>query len=475
MKLPKNKFFKLKYLKHSLRIGFWFGVGAILSLFFISTSIFLIFEKINSNKIYPGVIVNGVNLGGKDKETVKNFYTKKNEEIKKTIVTFYNDKEAVATTSAENLKLGYDEELIATQAYSIGRSTNILTNIYLISKAYVAGVYLPSTYKYSDQELKNTLLSFRNNFEKKPIDALFKFENGKVSAFQPSENGREIDSDELDKTLKINTKKLLNAKTDGINIQIPIKILEPSVSTEDSNKFGIKELIAVGRSTFYNSIPSRVHNISLAASRISGILVKPGDTFSFVKTLGDVSAFTGYKQAYIIKEGKTVLGDGGGVCQVSTTFFRSLLNAGLPIVERYPHSYRVGYYEQDSPPGFDATVYVPSVDLKFRNDTGNYILIQSEVDLVNSSLTFYLYGSKDGRVVTLSKPTITSQVAPPPPLYQDDPTMPKGTIKQVDFEAWGAKTSFSREVKKNGETIISDRFISNYQPWQAVYIRGTKE
>ncbi|HZQ29900.1 MAG TPA: VanW family protein, partial [Patescibacteria group bacterium] len=172
--------------------------------------------------------------------------------------------------------------------------------------------------------------------------------------------------------------------------------------------------------------------------------------------------------------GKTVLGDGGGVCQVSTTFFRALLNAGLPIVERHPHSYRVGYYEQDSPPGLDATIYYPSVDLKFRNDTGNYILIQTVVDYDNLRLTFNLYGTKDGREVSISNSVITNQTPAPPPLYQDDPTLPKGVIKQVDFEAAGADVYFTREVRKNGRVVLADKFVSNYQPWQAVFLRGTQ-
>ncbi|MBI2033032.1 MAG: VanW family protein, partial [Candidatus Levybacteria bacterium] len=152
-----------------------------------------------------------------------------------------------------------------------------------------------------------------------------------------------------------------------------------------------------------------------------------------------------------------------------------VLNAGLPIVERHAHAYRVHYYEEDSPPGIDATIYVPTVDFKFKNDTGHYILIQNVVDPISLRLTFFLYGTKDNRQVTLSEPVITSQTPAPEPLYQDDPTLPKGTVKQVDFAASGASVFFTREVKKNGETIISEKFVSNFKPWQAVYLRGTKE
>ncbi|PIZ99475.1 MAG: hypothetical protein COX78_01805 [Candidatus Levybacteria bacterium CG_4_10_14_0_2_um_filter_35_8] len=256
---------------------------------------------------------------------------------------------------------------------------------------------------------------------------------------------------------------------------MPIKKTKPAITTDKANKLGIKEVIGTGTSLFQHSIPGRIFNVTLASSRINGILVGPGETFSFNKALGDVSSFTGYKQAYIIKDGRTVLGDGGGVCQVSTTLFRAILNAGLPILERQAHAYRVGYYEQDSSPGLDATVYSPSPDLKFKNDTENNILIQSFVDPSILRLTFVLYGTLDGRQVNMTKPIILSQTPPPPAIYQDDPTLTKGEIKQVDFAAWGANVYFTRQVTKNGKEIISDKFVSNYRAWQDIFLKGTKE
>ena len=469
------KKFKLKRLFTPLRIILWFGAGVILALFFVSTSIFLIFERIYSNTVYPGVTVANINFGGKEEEEVESYFSEKNDIISSTNFVIEYDKEQLATISARELDLGYNEKLLAKQAISIGRSDNLLTNIYLISRAYINGLKLPTSYHYSEAIVREKLSPFIGKIEKEPVDALFKFENRRVTAFRPSEEGRSIDFEELGKSIVGKTEYVFIEKPETVKVSLPIDTLKPQISTEDANNFGIKELLASGQSLFAHSIPSRIFNITLSSSRVNGVLVLPGDEFSFAKSLGDVSAYTGYQQAYVIKDGRTILGDGGGVCQVSTTFFRSILNAGLPITERSPHSYRVGYYEQDSQPGFDATVYVPSVDLKFRNDTENYILIQTYVDTVNMSLTFSLFGTKDGREVSISKPIITNQSPPPPPAYQDDPTLPKGQIKQVDFEAWGANVSFTREVKKDGKVIIQDKFVSRYQPWQAVYLRGTKE
>ena len=250
-------------------------------------------------------------------------------------------------------------------------------------------------------------------------------------------------------------------------------VVKPKIQTSAVNSLGIKELIGRGISNFAGSIPNRIYNVNLTASKINGVLIPPGATFSFNSTVGDITAATGFKQAYVIKEGRTVLDDGGGVCQDSTTLFRAVLNAGLPVIKRTAHAYRVGYYEQGFPPGLDATVFYPSVDFQFKNDTTSHILIQAYV----SGLTLYvdLYGTSDGRAVNLTKSVITNQTPPPPELRQDDPSLPKGTVKQVDFPAWGAQVSFSRTVKRGSETLIKETFKSSYKAWQAVYLVGTKE
>lgn len=472
MKLP---LIKAKYLLHLLRIVFWFSTGAFIALFFIASFGFLIFKTTYRNVVYPGIYINGVNLGGKTQLQVYNYFNNKNQKIKDVNFVFTNEK-GIATASAGQIDYGYNSTLLATQAYNLGKSKNLLSSVYQIFQAYFNGIDLSPSYSYSEEKLNLALLPLAEKINEKPTNAIFKFENGRVTTFKPSLNGHAIDKEALNSQLLSRALTVVSSqKGEVIIIPLPVKTLEPDITTDKANHLGIRELIGEGHSLFYHSIPSRIHNVALGASRVNGVLVAPGEVFSFDKALGDVSAFTGYQQAYVIQNGKTVLGDGGGICQVSTTFFRAILNAGLPIVERHAHAYRVGYYEEDSPPGIDATIFVPSVDLKFKNDTGNYILVQSQVDLDNLSLAFYLYGTKDGRQVTMTTPVITNQTAPPPDLYQDDPTLPKGEIKQTDFSAWGANVYFTRQVTKKGQTIISEKFVSNYQPWQAIYLRGTKE
>lgn len=471
MKFPRVK---KKHLKNLSKGTFWFLTGAFIAIILLAGFSFSIFQTVNKNIVYPGIFINGKSFAGKTETEVKTYFDKLNKRAEDTKIIFSSSNKKVIT-SAKELEFGYNSNLLATQAYSVGRSKDILSNISLIIQAYADGINLSPSYKYSHDKLDILLSPLEQQVNTEPVEALFSFENGKVVAFRPSSIGKKIDRDSLEIGLISRLKNILLNKPQAIEIELPIKILNPKITTDKANNLGIKELIGMGTSLFQHSIPNRIFNVNLAASRINGILVSPNEIFSFNSALGDISAFTGYKQAYVIQNGKTVLGDGGGVCQVSTTFFRALLNAGLPIIERSAHAYRVGYYEQDSPPGFDATIYSPSVDLKFRNDTVNYILIQSAIDPKTLRLTFFLYGTSDGRKVELSTPVISNQTAPPPPQYLDDPARPKGSMEQTDFEAWGANVYFTRIVTKDGTTLISERFNSNYRPWQAVYIRGTKE
>lgn len=304
-------------------------------------------------------------------------------------------------------------------------------------------------------------------------NATFVFRDGRVIEFAPHKNGLELNQAETIKVL-VNAFSLLETnEQEEMAVNLPVHTFPAAITAGDVNNLGIKELLGRGESTFHGSISNREHNITLSSSRISGVLAAPGEIFSFNKAVGDISAATGYRQSYIIKDGRTILDDGGGVCQSSTTLFRAALDAGLPIVERHAHSYRVTYYEQNSKPGLDATVFAPSVDLKFLNDTPSHLLIQSSVDTKTDRLLVEIYGTSDGRLATISNHRTWDVTPPPPDLIQDDPTLPAGSIQQVDWKAWGAKVKFDYKVTRNGETIFEKTFYSNFRPWQSVFLRGT--
>ena len=477
MPLSINKYNLKKIAKkthHYSKGPFWFLVGFTIAGLTIVSFCIIIFQNMYKDITIPGVYVDSLNVSGKTKSQIEDIYNNRNKQIENTTFTF-SFNELIATTSAKALGIGYDSKLIAKQAEELGKSSNLFTNIFIVVHSYMTGITLHSSFTFNSDKFADLIRPIQEKAYKAPVNAQFSIENNRVSTFKESEDGTQLDVSKAQQFMDEAVGRAVKKGTSqNFSFEIPAITLPPDTTTEEANSFGIVEEIGSGTSLYNHSIPNRIHNVKLAAARVSGILVKPGEEFSFDKYLGDVSKATGYATAYVITNGKTVLGDGGGVCQVSTTLFRALLNAGLPITERHAHAYRVGYYEEDSPAGIDATVFYPSVDLKFVNDTGNYVLIQSKASEDELRLTYTLYGKKDGRQVTLTKPVITGYSPAPAPLYQDDPTLPKGTTNQVDFAAAGSTASFHRTVKdRSGKVIIDENFVSRYAPWRAVFLVGT--
>ncbi|HVA96549.1 MAG TPA: VanW family protein [Candidatus Acidoferrales bacterium] len=476
--LKSKKFsFGKKHFKVFGKNIFWFSLGGALGLFFFVSFLYIAYEKIHVNSVYNGVFVDGVNFGGKDPEQIQDYFLTKNRIIQKTTITLRSNDQTIATISARQIDFGYDENLLADQAMTVGRSgNNAITNISLIVQAYFNTIDLPPAYHYSEQKLNDYLDQVKKKTDVPPVNPLFNFQGGKVVTFRTGTDGKMLDEETLKNEILDKLKEsVLTNSTQQLVLAMPVQTIHAKSATDEANRLGIKEEVSEGTSLFHHSATERIFNVALAASRLNGVIIKPGEIFSFDKTVGDISSLSGYKQAYVIENGKTVLGDGGGVCQVSTTLFRAALNAGLPIVERHQHAYRVGYYEEDSGPGIDAAIYSPTVDLKFKNDTGHALLIQTIVDFSAQRLTFALYGTKDtNRQISISTPVVLSETPAPPPLYQDDPTLAAGQIKQVDFAAAGADVYFTRTVTENDKVTIYDKFTSDYKPWQAIYMRGTK-
>lgn len=432
----------------------------------------LSFENRYTNRIYPGVSVDGIPFGGKTREEIISYWQKHNEPFHTAEFELPFEGE-VATLSGSLLDVGYDATLSATQAYLVGRSGYLLSDLF---RKFIQPTNLALSFHWEESVLDESLEALADKINIPVQDALFQFNEGRVTLFRPSREGRNLNIASSKKQFEKLLPSIPTKKQELFSVSLVVDTIHPSITTDQVNSFGIKELIGRGFSTFAGSIPGRVHNIVLAASRINGVLIKPGEVFSFNGGVGDISAATGYQSAYIIKDGRTVLGDGGGVCQVSTTLFRAALAAGLPIVERFAHAYRVHFYEDGGfKPGLDATVYSPNYDLKFKNDTQNYILIQAKPDIKKQTLTFELYGTSDGRTAQVTNHKVWDVKPAPPPLYQEDPTLPPGVTKQVDWAASGAKASFDYTVRRNGETLTEKTFFSNFRPWQAVYLQGPQQ
>jgi vancomycin resistance protein YoaR len=257
-------------------------------------------------------------------------------------------------------------------------------------------------------------------------------------------------------------------------IPLVFELEQPAVvSDATAAELGITEEVSVVSSYFAGSSPARIQNIVTASAPFHGLLIAPGETLSMADVLGDISLDNGYAEALIIYGNRTIKGVGGGVCQVSTTLFRTAFFGGFGIVERNPHAYRVGYYEQGpgSPgPGFDATVYVPLVDFKFTNDTDYWML--SETYIYGTQLLWKFYSTGDDRQVQISAPQISGKIEAPKPLYKENPDLKEGKIEQVDFEADGMDVIVTRSVTLGDDTLHRDTIKTHYLPWRAIYEYG---
>lgn len=321
--------------------------------------------------------------------------------------------------------------------------------------------------KLLDDQTRQFLEQIAPDLRRQATNARFIFNDtvGDIELLAPSQPGREVDVDATLATFKQTVFSTTDRTVPISFIEVPARVNE----TMTAREMGIQELVISATTYFLGSSEGRKTNVQVAADRFNGVVIPPHSLFSFNEWLGDVSLDTGFEEALIIYGNQTITGVGGGVCQVSTTAFQAAFYGGFPIVQRIPHGYRVGYYETGEGPGMDATVYSPIVDFLFENDTDYYLLIETETDIRNNTVTFRYYSTDTGRSVVKEGPYIRNVQPAPPPIYMETPGV-SGTI-QVDYAVSGAEVYVYRTIlDANGNTLVDrEEFYSNYVPWAAKY------
>jgi vancomycin resistance protein YoaR len=321
-----------------------------------------------------------------------------------------------------------------------------------------------------ENALRAWLRPYAELLQRDPTNARYYFDDNtqELVLVEAHVSGRALDIDATAEQF------LKQVRTPNRSMPFILKEIVPTVHAgATGEELGITELVSESTTWFYGSSPERMHNIAQAASNFYGIVIAPGEEFSFNNFLGEVSAEQGYEQGLIIFGGRTIEGVGGGVCQVSTTAFQAAFWAGFPIVERWQHGYQVGYYDDGEGPGMDATVYSPLVDLRFINDTPYHLLIENYYSEANSSLTFKFYSTGLGREIIKDDPIIANVVPPKPDVWEFNEELEEGEIEQVDWAVEGADVTVGRTVlNASGELIRQDTFVSNYIPWQNIYQYG---
>lgn len=324
-----------------------------------------------------------------------------------------------------------------------------------------------------EEPLRQMVDQIASEVDQPEASARLDWNGGSLKVIRPGQDGRQVDRDKALAALKD------AISSDGRVVPLPVAVQKSVGGSLDTGKLGIKELIESSR-TPLAGVPEKIYNIKLAASRLNGVVVPPGEVFSFNKELGPTTLKSGYQIGFGIVSGsngeaQTVPSVAGGICQVSTTLLQSVFWAGYQIEERYPHLYWIATY--GLPPrgmlGLDATVYDPNLDFKFRNNTENYLLIQTKTD--GGFLEFDLYGTKPNWKVEVEGPIVTNVTKPDPAVVrQEEPSMPAGTELWVERATDGMDVTIIRRVTQ-GSDVRTLRIVSPYQPSRNVLMVGTKK
>ncbi|MEK7122341.1 MAG: VanW family protein [Patescibacteria group bacterium] len=293
----------------------------------------------------------------------------------------------------------------------------------------------------------------------------FEMKNGRVTAFAIAKNGQQMDSAASAEALR---ETLFDETTTAL---LAIAIVEPPFSTGTDGVPQILHLLGRSETDFSGSPQNRRKNIMRGTELINGILLAPEETFSTIKALGTIDGENGFLPELVIKGDRTIPEFGGGLCQVSTTIFRAVSYAGLEVLERHSHSYRVSYYEP--PVGFDATIYDPSPDLKFKNDTKNHVLVQARIE--GNKIIVDLWGTKDGRKVEIDEPTVYNIKKPIAPKIVETDTLPPGEKKRIERAHNGADAVFERRITYADGTIKKEAYRSHYVAWPEVWLVGREK
>lgn len=414
----------------------------------------------DNHVIVDGVTVSGINVG---KLTLEQADKKLNDEVRRLkgqTLELTTDQFSEEMT-LEDLGLLLSADSALDEAYNIGRNGSIFKQV--VSKYQASnGVSLSLTQSWNDQKLSDTLKQKLAPLNIPCTEASFEITPQNTMAIKKEQVGRTIDTEDLTAQIK------------SINIFKPIPELtlkskeeQPTLTAAQLETQKITGLLSSYTTRFDPTQTARSENVRLAAKALDKAIIKPGDTLSFNQIVGERTAEAGYKDAYIIVDGKFVPGLAGGICQVSSTLYNTGLLANLPVIQRSNHDLAISYV----PLGQDATVAFPTLDLKFNNNTGAYLLIRTKVS--NNSVTIELYG----KVIPGQEVSITNKIESVIPAEEQqlvDETLGHGETLVKQGGQPGYLVNSVRTVKMNGAVVKTEPLQqSKYAPLPRVVAIGS--
>ncbi len=305
-------------------------------------------------------------------------------------------------------------------------------------------------------------------------DAKFKINNTRVNEFQPSINGRTVNTEETLARLEVLMAD--NAVDDEgklVPLDIAVDIVEPAITTGSVNDLGIAEILGVGQSDFAGSPSNRIKNIQHGMSKLEGTLIAPGEEFSLLAALRPFTIADGYLPELVIKGDEIKAEVAGGLCQIGSTTFRAVMNSGLEVTQRRNHSLVVSYYDDlsNGNPGTDATIYDPAPDFRFRNNTEHYILFTTDMDMTTKLLSFTFWGTSDGRKGYYTPPVVQNWIGAGPTRTTYTTELAPG-VRRCQGSHPGANTSFTYFVERPDGELESTVYESHYRALPTICLVG---
>lgn len=358
--------------------------------------------------IYPSVSIDGIDVSGYSIEQAKAVLQ---ERLKLGDISFkYN--EQLWNYNLEDIGFSYDYDKSLKEAYDIGREQNLITNWITVFKLnHSESINLESYRTNNYQGLDEIYNQIKQEIDKPAIDATISITD--TISITPDQDGIELDIENL----KIQAKNKIEENKEKIIIDIPVITTSANLKSEQLSQ--INGVIGEYTTTFNAKVSGRSANIRLASSKIDSALLMPGQEFSFNDSTGKITLGTGYKNAPVIVKGELQEGVGGGVCQVSTTLYNSVLYANLEVLQRRSHSIPSGYVSI----GRDAAVSYGALDFVFRNPHDYPVYITESVS--GNKVTAKIYGN----TLKHKNKTLSSEVVeriPRQVKYVNDPTLPLG-------------------------------------------------
>ncbi len=430
----------------------------IVAAFFMSTVQYSRFramrQAVETDRFYPGIAVNGVDMSGKTLEGALGEWAAQDEAQKSAYVIeiAIGGKEWLLTPDDIEYKSDYLNVL--KSAWSVGRYGTLSQRYGVIEKT--AGAWARS-YEVTGGANEVKLA------ERLDAIALAASEPGtaaKITGFDPATKG--FSFEEGTEGLAVDARELKSAvekahAEGGGAITVERRTVKPSQTVESLKKtFG---LVASTKTSAKSSSSNRLTNLRLACEALNGLRLEPGETFSFNETLGKRTADKGYKQAPAVSGGAHTMQIGGGICQVATTLFNSVAKAGLKIVKRYPHTIPSTYVAR----GLDATVNWPNQDFKFKNDTDYPIYLAAGVTK-DKQVIVEVHGKKlDEGIEIKLKGETEGRTAAGEPKYVMVNDLPTGQTRTVESKRSGYQMITYRLYFKDGKQVEKERlFKSNY-------------